>query len=79
MKRSNKIGLTIGTALIVFGILMAALPKQWIEETLGFEPDGGNGMLELALAVVPLAIGATMVVSVFLATRRVRAGERRSV
>ena len=76
MDRTNRIKLTVAVVLIAFGILAATLPKRWIEETLGFEPDGGNGVVELGLAVVPLAIGATLALSAFLSARRVRAAER---
>ena len=47
----------LGIALIILGVAFAALDKEWIEENLGFEPDGGNGALELLLAVVPIAVG----------------------
>lgn len=51
----------IGVILIAIGVAFAALPKQWIEDTLGFEPDGGNGMLELLMALVPVVVGLAMV------------------
>lgn len=46
-----------GVALIAIGVAFALMSKEWIEDTLGFEPDGGNGMVELAIAVVPIVIG----------------------
>jgi hypothetical protein len=72
MDRTNRIKLIVGSVLIIFGILAAGLPKRWIEETFGFEPDGGNGLVELALAAIPLAIGAALAVSVWRSERRVR-------
>ena len=54
---NNKAMVILGIALIVLGVAFAALPKDWIEDTLGFEPDGGNGAVELLLAVVPIAVG----------------------
>jgi hypothetical protein len=47
---------------ILFGLLMAALPETWIEEAVGFEPDGGNGTLEFTLVLVPIAIGIALAV-----------------
>jgi hypothetical protein len=76
MGRASRIKLTFSGVLIAFGILASALPKQWIEEVVGFEPDSGNGAVEFALAVVPLAVGAALAVSVFLSERRERAAER---
>jgi hypothetical protein len=72
MDRANRVKLAVGVALIAVGVLAAALPKDWIEETLGFEPDGGNGLVELAIAAVPIALGAALTVSVFLSQRRKR-------
>ena len=34
-----------GTVLVLIGVGFALMSKQWIEDTLGFEPDGGNGAL----------------------------------
>ncbi len=46
--------------LIAVGIAFALLPKEWIEGTLGFEPDGGSGALELGLALVPICLGVAL-------------------
>jgi hypothetical protein len=66
--------LYLGIACVVLGIALAALPKEWIEESTGFDPDAGNGMIELMLAVVPIAIGVALVVWAILARRRATAG-----
>jgi hypothetical protein len=47
----------LATALVVAGVLFASLPKAWIEDTLGFEPDGGSGALELVLVVSLVGAG----------------------
>jgi hypothetical protein len=48
----------VAAALCMGGaLLLAALPFDWIEAVFGVEPDGGNGLLELAPVVV-LALAA---------------------
>jgi hypothetical protein len=47
------------------------LPKQWIEERFGVEPDGGNGAIELFLTLVPIGMGMTLLLT--LAARHTRA------
>jgi hypothetical protein len=59
MRHMRAIG---GVTLIVLGCAFALLPEQWIEERFGFEPDGGNGFIELLLAMVPILVGLTMLV-----------------
>lgn len=59
-----------GVVLILIGVGFALLSKEWIEETLGFEPDGGDGTLELAFVLVPIAIGIGLLVSALSALRR---------
>jgi hypothetical protein len=44
----------IGLALFV----LTLFSREWIEELTGWDPDGGNGSLEIALAVGLLAISA---------------------
>ena len=59
-----RIRLIAGAVLILIGVGFALLSKEWIEETLGFEPDGGSGALELAFVLVPVGIGVALLVSV---------------
>jgi hypothetical protein len=61
-----------GTVLIIIGVGFALLSKRWIEDTLGFEPDGGSGALELAFVLLPIAIGASLLVIAALAHRQRR-------
>ena len=65
-----RIRLIAGAVLILIGGGFALLSKEWIEETLGFEPDGGNGALELAFVLVPVGIGVAFLVSAVSALRR---------
>ena len=65
-----RIRLIAGAVLILIGVGFALLSKEWIEETLGFEPDGGNGALELAFVLVPVGIGVALLVSAVSALRR---------
>lgn len=62
--------------LILCGVAFAAMPKDWIESTLGFEPDGGNGMIELFIAIVPIVAGLCLLAVAFLRSPRT---ERRTV
>ena len=50
-----------GGILLVVGILLAALPKDWLETTCGLEPDAGNGLVELLLVLVPIVLGAALI------------------
>jgi hypothetical protein len=68
-----RIKLIVGAVLILIGVGFALLSKEWIEETLGFEPDGGNGVLELAFVIVPIGIGVALVVTALSALRQQRA------
>jgi hypothetical protein len=70
MSRAARIQLAIGVILVIAGILFAALPKDWMEESLGVEPDGGNGFVELLLFVVPVVVGVILIARVLLARRR---------
>jgi hypothetical protein len=75
VKRVERLSLLLAAVLVVVGVLFAALPKDWIEETFGVEPDGGNGRLELAIVVVPIVLGVVLAVRVWLAVRTRRAAE----
>lgn len=51
-----------GWVLIALGLAYAALPKTWVEDRLGFEPDGGSGALEFAFVAIPLIVGAALII-----------------
>ena len=40
--------------------LLTLVWREWIEAVFGFEPDGGDGSLELAIPVVLLSITITL-------------------
>jgi hypothetical protein len=49
-------------ALAVLSVAMLILTlvwKDWIEEVFGFEPDGGNGVVEWAIVAVLVGLTAT--------------------
>jgi hypothetical protein len=75
VKRVERLSLLLAGVLVVGGVLFAALPKDWIEETFGVEPDAGNGRLELAIVVVPIVLGVALAARVWLAVRARRAAE----
>ncbi|MEO7371593.1 MAG: ABC transporter permease [Ilumatobacteraceae bacterium] len=52
----------VGFALFI----LTLITREWIEELIGWDPDGGSGSLEIALAVGLLAIAAVSM----LAARR---------
>jgi hypothetical protein len=62
--------IVLGGALVVVGIVLAALPKDWLEETFGIEPDAGNGLVELLLVVVPIVIGGALIARGVMARQR---------
>ena len=55
----------IGLALFV----LTLVTREWIEVLTGWDPDGGNGAVEIALAFALLAISA---LSMFAASRDCR-------
>jgi len=71
MGRLKTVRLALGFALIAIGIVLAAIPDDWIETTTGFSPDNGNGLVEAALAGVPIAAGCILAAdALFFAFRR---------
>jgi hypothetical protein len=70
MPRSARIRLAVGGVLLVLNVLLAALPKDWLERLFGFEPDGGNGLLELGLLLIPFIVGLALVAQVLVSSRR---------
>ncbi len=73
MSRANWIKATVAALLVLVGVLFAVLPKDWIEETFGVEPDAGSGVLEVAFVLVPVALGLLLGASVFVSHRNQRA------
>lgn len=58
--------------LLTTGIVFWTLPDRWIESQLRLNPDGGSGLLELLLVVIPIVVGVVlMVVSLTHRERRV--------
>lgn len=61
----------VAAAVCALGaVLLAALPMDWIERVFGVEPDGGNGLLELAPIVVLAVAALVLVLRVARARRR---------
>jgi uncharacterized membrane protein len=70
VKRNRTTVLTvIGVVLIAVGILVAALPKEWIEETFKVDPDEGSGFVELLIALVPIVAGVAFLVYAYVSRR----------
>jgi hypothetical protein len=70
MHRPGRASILLGGIFVLVGVVIAALSKDWLENTFGIEPDAGNGFVELLLVLVPIAIGAAFV------ARGVRARQR---
>ena len=76
MARPGRTQLVVGGLLIAIGFVLAALPKDWLEERFAIEPDAGNGLVELLLVLVPVVAGAALVVRGWVARRRAVRGTR---
>lgn len=58
----------------ILAVLSTVLPPDWIEASLRFDPDGGNGFVE-ALAATALAVAAIVLAGgVVVARRKARPG-----
>ena len=68
----QRLSLVVAAVCAAGAVLLALLPIDWIEEVFGVEPDGGNGLFELAPIIV-LAVAA-----VALTARVARARRRNS-
>lgn len=76
MARPGRTQIVAGGILIAIGIVLAALPKDWLEERFAIEPDAGNGLVELLLFLVPVVVGAALVARGWIARRRDVRGTR---
>jgi hypothetical protein len=47
------------------GIVFVFLPRNWIELRLGIDPDGGSGLVELLLILIPVALAVSTAIFVF--------------
>jgi hypothetical protein len=50
---------------VAVGLVFGFLPRNWIELRLGFHPDGGSGLFELVLILIPVAIAVCTAIFVF--------------
>ena len=73
--RRTAILAVLALLFILIGLAMALLPLEWSEERCDAEPDGGNGSIELLLALIPLGLGIAIGV---LAALRWRSRSRAS-
>jgi hypothetical protein len=74
MRRRETFQAGIGSLLLILGVLLATLPKDWIEYTVRVEPDAGSGTLELLIALAAVVVGFALIVPI--AFRQIRARRR---
>lgn len=74
MKRSMNLRILAALISLTLGILFWRLPEQWIELQFGANLDGGSGLLELLLALVPTMLGAA-----FLLVSNLAVGGKRTI
>ncbi len=60
--------------LLAVGLSFSLSPLHWIESRFNIDPDGGSGLIELLLVVVPLICASAIAVLVF---RPMRGGRLR--
>ena len=73
MRRHLPARFWIETVVAVLGfalLLLTLVSHEWFEELTGYEPDGGNGTLEIVLPLVLLAIAAASSVAARRVYRR---------
>jgi hypothetical protein len=75
MTTSDRVQVAVAAVCAALALLLVALPYDWIETVVGFEPDGGNGALE---ALLPTALGLVAVVLVLRVARARRARAARA-
>jgi hypothetical protein len=60
---------------VIIGIVFGFLPRNWIELRLGIDPDGGSGLLELLLILIPVALAVCTAIFVFKPQRGTQSNE----
>ena len=64
MPRRQRIYLLAVFISIAVGAVFGLLPRNWIEQCSGLDPDGGSGLLEsLISALIAIAVGIAILVS----------------
>jgi len=58
MPRQQRIYLFAILISMAVGAVFGLLPRNWIEQRLGLDPDGGSGLLESLLIFIPNTIAA---------------------
>ena len=59
----------LGAVLVVLGAGYAVLPKDWIEQALHLDPDGGNGLVEVLVPLALVAAGTALGLRAILGRR----------
>jgi hypothetical protein len=75
LTRRQRLSLLGAAVCAASAVLLTLLPPDWIEELLGFEPDGGNGFAE----IVPIIVLAVIAVALAAGVARARWRPRASI
>lgn len=64
MTRAQHLETISAFVFVALGIVFGVLPRNWVELWLGFEPDGGEGLIELLLVAILMALGLGLTIRV---------------
>ena len=65
----KRMSLYIGWFLVSAGVLLALLPERWFERATGFEPDGGDGSMELLIPGAFFGVGIALLAIALVTVR----------
>jgi hypothetical protein len=76
MTRWQRLCSIVVSVSVAIGIVFGFLPRNWIELRLGIAPDGGTGLLELLLILIPVALAVCAAIFVFKPQRGAHSNEK---
>lgn len=56
MTRRQRLCSIVVPISVAIGMVFGFLPRNWLELRLGIDPDGGSGLIELLLILIPVAL-----------------------
>lgn len=76
MMRGERWVFFTGALLLVVGVTLSLLPRDWIEETFAVDPDAGSGAVEALIDAVPIILGLGLLAVAFGLRARRRSKKR---